>query len=190
MEAGKRKEPASGGEPSRGSPEPSKYTRYKVMAKRARRVPNRLPTPPEQTIPDAPAPAPPQSATQIPVPPVPAARSYRYPICIWCGMMHPAVQCLKGTDRCYQCGRAGHRMRDCPGFPPQAPATGSSYRQEELRYEASRRAAREAGLYPLCRNCGFRHEAVPCLKGTGRCYGCGEYGHYLRDCPRNDRSGV
>ena len=40
--------------------------------------------------------------------------------------------CLKGTDNCFDCGKSGHKMRDCPNFKCQdkgsvkAQASGSS----------------------------------------------------------------
>ncbi|XP_056164062.1 uncharacterized protein LOC130137304 [Syzygium oleosum] len=37
-----------------------------------------------------------------------------------------------------------------------------------------------------CRLCGRRHGSAPCLARTGACFGCGQHGHHIRDCPRQD----
>ncbi|XP_030443854.1 uncharacterized protein LOC115666225 [Syzygium oleosum] len=35
-----------------------------------------------------------------------------------------------------------------------------------------------------CRFCGRRHGSAPCPARTGACFGCGQHGHHVRDCPR------
>ncbi|XP_056167607.1 uncharacterized protein LOC130138216 [Syzygium oleosum] len=35
-----------------------------------------------------------------------------------------------------------------------------------------------------CRFCGRHHGSAPCPMRTGVCFGCGQHGHHVRDCPR------
>ncbi|XP_030471170.1 uncharacterized protein LOC115689302 [Syzygium oleosum] len=35
----------------------------------------------------------------------------------------------------------------------------------------------------VCRFCGRRHGNGPCLSGIGACFGCGQHGHQVRNCP-------
>ncbi|KAL3715744.1 hypothetical protein ACJRO7_007483 [Eucalyptus globulus] len=35
-----------------------------------------------------------------------------------------------------------------------------------------------------CRFCGKQHGSAPCYTRTGACYGCGQQGHQVKDCPR------
>ncbi|XP_070003523.1 uncharacterized protein [Nicotiana sylvestris] len=46
--------------------------------------------------------------------------------------------------------------------------------------------------YPICNTCGKKHLGVCCL-GTNGCFGCGQQGHFFRDCPsakQNNRGNV
>ncbi|XP_070045479.1 uncharacterized protein [Nicotiana tomentosiformis] len=36
--------------------------------------------------------------------------------------------------------------------------------------------------YPICNTCGKRHPGV-CRSGINGCFGCGQQGYFLRDCP-------
>ena len=52
--------------------------------------------------------------------------------------------CIKGTNNCFNCGKSGHKMRDCPNFKSQdkgsvqAQASGSSDAPKKNRFYALR----------------------------------------------------
>ncbi|XP_076906629.1 uncharacterized protein LOC143562811 [Bidens hawaiensis] len=40
-------------------------------------------------------------------------------------------------------------------------------------------------LHPICETCGKRHQGI-CRQGTGACFRCGETGHMIKNCPKQD----
>ena len=52
------------------------------------------------------------------------------------------------------------------------------------------RAQGVGGVVPNggCSKCGRGHSG-PCLRDINSCYGCGEVGHKVMDCPRNRNKG-
>ncbi|XP_028086523.1 uncharacterized protein LOC114287393 [Camellia sinensis] len=55
--------------------------------------------------------------------------------------------------------------------------------EEKTEEDSPNSANQEGGTRPTCGSCGKLHFGV-CLRATGACFGCGERGHRIKDCPK------
>ncbi|XP_028100369.1 glycine-rich RNA-binding protein RZ1C-like [Camellia sinensis] len=55
--------------------------------------------------------------------------------------------------------------------------------EEKTKEDSPNNVNQEGGTWPTCASCGKRHLGA-CHRTTGACFGCGEIGHRIKDCPK------
>uniref|UniRef100_M1DTY8 Retrotransposon gag protein n=1 Tax=Solanum tuberosum TaxID=4113 RepID=M1DTY8_SOLTU len=81
--------------------------------------------------------------------------------------------------------RSQFQQKSSAPAPSSASAPSPDFQQDQKgRASGSMSQGSTSGnkTYPTCPKCGKNHPGE-CLAGNKRCFGCGQYGHRLRDCP-------
>ncbi|XP_028081110.1 uncharacterized protein LOC114282603 [Camellia sinensis] len=93
---------------------------------------------------------------------------------------HKAIPAETNLNRSQSSGKDQNKRQTYDNREEEADPTDA---EEETKVGSSNSTNQEGGTWPTCASCGKRHFGV-CHRTTGACFGCGERGHRIKDCPK------
>ncbi|XP_028094331.1 uncharacterized protein LOC114294399 [Camellia sinensis] len=98
----------------------------------------------------------------------------------YAGVLDKAILAETNLNRSQSSGKNQKKRQTYDNCEEEADPTDA---EEETKVDSSNSANREGGTRLTCASCGKLHFGV-CLRATGACFGCGEIGHRIKDCPK------
>ncbi|XP_028111212.1 uncharacterized protein LOC114309624 [Camellia sinensis] len=98
----------------------------------------------------------------------------------YAGVLDKGLLAEANLNRSQSSGKSQRKRQTYDNREEEADPNDAEERTED---DSPNNANQEGGTRPTYASCGKLHFGV-CLRATGACFGCGERGHCIKDCPK------